>query len=293
MQKLLIILAYTITLFSQAHTAEKHKLSNDTVGPSSTDLVGNYYDRFILSLEPSSPNFPMQYWTGRYALPHVGVYANQSSKYSLAGITFKYYQWSPQIVLIQLPQSQLWDLLPPSIQKVLLTKKIDRNYFKTKGKTRGYFSLSGNPYYQLGESTTLVSPKGYNLSFHSSIFPLESQGENAYPLVGIFDPKGLKSNDIPINILESRNVFLHADKSRASSPDNLKFNFTEDRATFWSISLYKGEVIATYHVVLKNDLHEEIIRSISRDSDTLSELADALKDAGLENQVIFFLNKLL
>ena len=120
-----------------------------------------------------------------------------------------------------------------------------------------------------------------------------SHGENGSPLVGIFDPKGIQSLDIPVNSLKPILVFLHEDASRASSPDNLRFSFKDDKGIFWSLSVYKGEVIVTYHVVLKDDLLEDIIRHVSHQANSLSELIFGLDEAGMEKEVIHFLQQLL
>ena len=141
--KLFIFLFIPLSL--QADHKNNHKIPPDSLTPTSADLVGNYTDRFMLSLEPSTYEVAVQYWTGRYIIPHIGIYANQSSKYKLGGILFDYYQWSPQIILIQLPNDQLWDLLPPSAQTALTSLKIDKNYLNNSPKNARVLLFIGKP----------------------------------------------------------------------------------------------------------------------------------------------------
>lgn len=289
---LIAFLMLNFTLLSATAILEnpyQQKLPMQYSGPTSADLSGDYFDRFMVSFEPQDQDFITQEWTGRLPFPHIGVYGNQGTKYTVAGQVFDYYQWSQPLIVIRLPSNKMEQIIPDSVRAAL----VRQGYFTNPQKrVQGYIVFSGNPFYAMGGNTTATSPKGYNLAFHSSAYPMYSTGENGNPLVGIFEIEGIQPGDIPVNQLAPRNVFLHQDSSRASSPDNLRYTYTQNKAKFWAVSDYKNSAVVTLHVVLNDDRLEESVRQITRRSNDFVELTSQLASIGLNDEVIVWMTSL-
>lgn len=282
-----------LACFSFLHAEVPAKTDMNLYGPTGADLVGDFNDRFMLSLEKKAPYFDVQEWTQRYAVPHIGVYANRGSRYSVEGVSFDFYQWSPPLILLRLPNEDLWEMIPIAMRRTLESKGIKKASISDTENVEGYFQLSGNPYFEMGKAgRTASSPKGYNISFHSSVFARDSKGGTANPLVGIFQPDGIKSIDIPVDAIAPRWVYLHEDASHASSPDNLRFTFTDKIGRFWSLALQGGRVIITYHVMLNDDKMEAAVRKVSRESSDMSSLCYGLQAAHFDQETVIWLRSL-
>lgn len=263
---------------------ESHKLKTELsqLQPSGADGVGNYTERFELSLEPKQPQFPIQEWTGLFAVPHVGVYANWGLPFKAGDIEYGFYQWSPQIIMIRLPNAAIWEIIPKTMRKVLEEKGHTEASMQDPENVRCNLNISGNPFYMTGaQDATIQSPKGYNISFHSTLFPPNTKGGNLNPFVGIFDSKNVNSLDIPVNAVEERDVSLHEDETHACSPDNIRYEVAGPIAQYWSLALVGAQIVITSHIVFNDDKLEAKVRAISANSKNLSELVFGLKQVGL------------
>lgn len=253
---------------------------------TAADTVGDSEDRFVSSLEPTSPKVPTQAWSYRFPATHTGVYCNTDVVHQVGNQKIDFYAWSPPLALIRLPNKKIWKLIPEKLKSYLLSQGATEAIFENSKNTNCFLNLSGNPFYEMGpDAKTYTCPAGYNISFHSSVLPLDSKGEEINAHVGVYASEGIESMDVPVEKLEARIVCLHTDNSRASSPNNIKFKLISPVASFWSIAAHKGRFALAFHVMLNEDGLEKQVRAACRRSHHLVELLQELKTTPLPEPI--------